>query len=53
LTHRQIIELLERKVVSRELFDEQHIVEVLDPEDPKRRYCLCHNPQTAQREEPT
>jgi len=50
LTHRQIVELLERKVVSRELFDEQHIVEVLDPEDPKRRYCLCRNPQTAQRE---
>ena len=50
LTHRQIVELLGRKVISPELFDEQHIVEVLDPEDTKRRYCLCRNPQTAQRE---
>jgi hypothetical protein len=50
LTHRQIVELLERKVISPELFDEQHIVEVLDPEDTKRRYSLCRNPQTARRE---
>ena len=50
LTHRQIVELLERKVISPELFDEQRIVEVLDPEDTKRRYCLCRNPQTARRE---
>jgi transposase len=53
LTHRQIVELLGRKVVSPELFDEQKIVEVLDPEDPKRRYCLCRNPKTAQREATT
>ena len=50
LTHRQIVELLGRKVISPELFDERHIVEVLDPEDTKRRYCLCRNPQTARRE---
>jgi transposase len=53
LTHRQMVELLGRKVVSPELFDEQKIVEVLDPEDPKRRYCLCRNPKTAQREATT
>jgi transposase len=53
LTHRQLVELLGRKVVSPELFDEQQIVEVLDPEDPQRRYCLCRNPQTAQREATT
>jgi hypothetical protein len=53
LTHRQLVELLGRKVVSPELFDEHQIAEVLDPEDPKRRYCLCRNPQTAQREATT
>jgi transposase len=50
LTHRQLVELLQRKVVSPELFDEQQIVEILDPQDLKRRYCLCRNPQTAKRE---
>ena len=50
LTHRQIVELLERKVITAELFDEGQIVEVIDPEEPKRRYCLCRNPQTAGRE---
>ena len=49
-THRQIVELLERKVITAELFDEGQIVEVIDPEEPKRRYCLCRNPQTAGRE---
>jgi hypothetical protein len=53
LTHRQIVELLGRKVISPELFDEQRIVEVLDPEDTTRRYCLCRNPQTARREATT
>src|SRR6516162_5936999 len=53
LTHRQIVELLERKVISPELFDEKRIVEVLDPEDTKRRYCLCRNPQTARHEATT
>ena len=50
LTHRQILELLERKIITAELFDEEKIVEVFDPEEPKRRYCLCRNPQTAGRE---
>ena len=50
LTHRQIVELVERKVITAELFDEEKIVEVFDPEEPKRRYCLCRNPQTAGRE---
>jgi hypothetical protein len=50
LTHPQIVQLLRRKVVSPELFDEHQIVEVLDPDDLKRRYCLCRNPQTAGRE---
>ena len=46
LTHRQIVELLERKIITAELFDEEKIVEVFDPEEPKRRYCLCRNPLT-------
>jgi transposase len=53
LTHRQIVELLERKVITPELFDEQAIAEVLDPDNPKKRYCLCRNPRTAQRETQT
>jgi transposase len=53
LTHRQIVELLDRKVIVPELFDEKNIVEVIDPQDPRRRYALCRNPQSAQRETAT
>ncbi len=53
LTHRQILTLLERQVIQLELFDEKQIVEVFDPERPGQRYCLCRNPQTAQRETTT
>jgi len=53
LTHRQIVELVERKVIQAELFDEKRIVEVVDPEKPGQRYCLCRNPQTAARETAT
>jgi hypothetical protein len=53
LTHRQIVELLDRKVITPELFDERRIVEVIDPQDLHRRYALCRNPQSAQRETAT
>lgn len=53
LTHPQIFELVERKVIQAELFDEQRIAEVIDPEEPKQRYCLCRNPQTGARETAT
>jgi transposase len=53
LTHRQIVDLLVRKVITPELFDERRIVEVVDPDDPGRRYELCRNPLTAQRETTT
>jgi hypothetical protein len=53
LTHRQIVELLARKVITPELFDERRIVEVIDPEDMRRRYALCRNPRSAQRETAT
>jgi len=53
LTHRQIVDLVERKIIQAELFDEQRIVEVIDPEKPQQRYCLCRNPQTGSRETAT
>lgn len=53
LTHKQIIDLLKRKVVQLELFDEKDIVEIIDPDNIKKRYCLCKNPDTAIREEKT
>jgi hypothetical protein len=53
LTHRQIVELLERKVIQPELFDDRKVVEVLDPDRPGRRYELCRNPQSAHRETAT
>jgi len=53
LTHRQIVELVERKVIQAELFDEKRIAEVIDPEKPEQRYCLCRNPLTGVRETAT
>ena len=34
--------LLERNVIQAELFDEKQVVEVVDPENPKRRYGQWH-----------
>ena len=53
LTHPEIVKLLDRKVIQAELFDEKNTVEVLDPEDPAKRYCLCRNPETTKRETQT
>jgi len=53
LTHRQMFELLERKVIQLELFDEKKIAEVTDPDKPVQRYCLCRNPDTQARETAT
>jgi transposase len=53
LTHRQMFELLERKVIQPELFDEQKIMEVSDPDQPQKRYCLCRNPDSQARERAT
>jgi len=53
LTHREIVKLLERKVIQLNMFDEKEIVEVVDPEKPGRRYCLCRNPKTATKEAKT
>jgi hypothetical protein len=50
LTHKQIVSLLEREVIKAELFDDQKVVEVIDPDNPQRRYELCRNPESAKRE---
>jgi hypothetical protein len=47
LTHPQIRDLLERKVIQMELFDEREAIEVHEPEQPAVRYLLCKNPSTA------
>jgi len=53
LTHGEMMTLLKNKVIRLDLFDERNLHEVSDPADPKRRYCLCRNPQTAERESQT
>jgi len=53
LTHPQIKELLSRKVVQIDMFDEKNIIEVVDPDNTKIRYCLCRNPESAKRETKT
>jgi len=53
LTHPQMKELLYRNVIQLDLFDEKNIVEIIDPDNPKQRYCLCQNPESAKRETKT
>jgi hypothetical protein len=53
LTHGEMRTLLKEKVITLDLFDERSIHELSDPAEPTRRYCLCRNPQTAQRESAT
>jgi hypothetical protein len=53
LTHAEMMALLKDKVITLDLFDQRCIHEVTDPAEPTRRYCLCRNPQTAQRESET
>jgi transposase len=53
LTHLEIVRMLARTGNAPDLFDQHRIVEITDPDDPSRRYCLCRNPLTAQRETTT
>ena len=53
LTHPQIYKLLEKDVIQPELFDEKHIAEVQDPDNPEIRYMLCKNLFTLQKERDT
>jgi len=50
LRHGQIVKLVERGVIQMGLFDEMHIVEVIEPDHPCVRYLLCKNPETAEKE---
>ena len=50
LTHPEILDLINRKNIQPELFDEKQIIEVSDPRYPNRRLCLCRNNATAKRE---
>ena len=50
LTHAELTNLLTRDVIQLNLFDNKNIVEIIDPEDKRIRYCLCKNLETAKRE---
>lgn len=53
LTHGQLNELIQRDLIQPELFDEINIVEIVDPDSPDLRYCLCLNPITKETERKT
>ena len=53
LTHRQMVDLLAKTKHEPELFDDRNIIEISDPDEPGRRYCLCRNPHSAERETTT
>jgi len=53
LTRSDIQQLLDRNVIQLELFDEMNICEVTDPDNPKKRYCLCRNPTRAEKDHKT
>lgn len=53
LTHGDMQTLLAREVVTLDMFDQQLINEVFDPDDPSRRYCLCRNEATELRTQKT
>ncbi len=50
LTHPQMLQLMQRRVIQPSLFDEREIAEIYDPETPALRYLLCRNPVTAAQE---
>ena len=49
LTHSEIEKLRIKGAIQLDLFDNLNIHQVIDPENPKERYCLCRNPETARR----
>ena len=53
LTHHQMQELMNTEVLNLELFDQQHIHEIRDPNNPRIRYCVCYNPLRKQENEST
>lgn len=53
LTHPALIKLYENKVIQLSMFDQKNITQIYDPDNPKVRYLLCKNPDTAARESKT
>lgn len=51
MTHKAMLKKIEEKSVPLQigLFDTRHIVEVFDPAEPRTRWCLCRNEETARR----
>ncbi len=50
LPRTEINRLLERDIIQPSLFDEKNICEVTDPDDSRKRYCLCRNPIRAEKD---
>lgn len=50
LTHREILDLLNRDLIQLDLFDQRDLAFVNDPEHGGRRYVLCRNPRSQERE---
>ena len=49
LMHSEIEKLRIRGAIQLDFFHELNIHQVIDPDNPKERYCLCRNPETARR----
>lgn len=50
LTRNEMSQLIERNVIQPSLFDEHNICEIVDPAIVGKRYCLCKNPFSAERD---
>lgn len=53
LTRPEIFSLLDRKVIKTSFFDDKMLHEVIDPDNQNKRYCLCRNPISADRDKAT
>jgi transposase len=53
LTRPEIFTLLNHNIINPSLFDEREIHEVIDPNNPSKRYCLCKNPFQAKKDQET
>lgn len=53
LTHNEIQELLGKRTIQLELFDEKELVEIEHPDILGKRLILCRNPETARKEKAT
>ena len=53
LTRAGIQKLIEKEIIKPSEFKEKKITEVVDTENPTRRYCLCKNPESAKRDAKT